>query len=75
LPDLTDRVDAIRALSDLPIAAGFGISTPDQVAAVATSCDAAIVGSAIVNRMGNGPDAAATALSFIEMLSNGLSAH
>jgi tryptophan synthase alpha chain len=75
LPDLTDRVGAIRALSDLPIAAGFGISTPDQVAAVATSCDAAIVGSAIVNRMGNGPDAAATALSFIEMLSNGLSAH
>jgi tryptophan synthase alpha chain len=72
LPDLTDRVATIRALTDLPIAAGFGISTPDQVAAATTSCDAAIVGSALVNRMRNVPDAASAALSFIEMLSNGL---
>jgi tryptophan synthase alpha chain len=72
LPDLTDRVATIRTLTDLPIAAGFGISTPDQVAAATTSCDAAIVGSALVNRMRDVPDAASAALSFIEMLSNGL---
>ena len=72
LPDLGERVAAIRALTDLPIAAGFGISTPDQVAAATTTCDAAIVGSALVDRMGPGTDAVAAALEFIDMLSNGL---
>ena len=48
LPDLHERVAAIRAVTDLPIAAGFGIGTPEQVAAVTTACDAAIVGSALV---------------------------
>ncbi|MDP6986494.1 MAG: tryptophan synthase subunit alpha [Phycisphaerales bacterium] len=77
LPDLTERVAAIRALTDLPIAAGFGISTPDQVAAATATCDAAIVGSALVDRMSpgnNAPEQAppAAALAFIDMLSNGL---
>lgn len=72
LPDLTDRVAAIRGLTDLPIAAGFGISTPDQVAAATASCDAAIVGSALVDRMAPGEDPAGAGLAFIDMLSNGL---
>ena len=38
----------MRALSDLPIAVGFGISTPQQVAEVATISDGVVVGSAIV---------------------------
>ncbi len=72
LPDLTARVAAIRALTNLPIAAGFGISTPDQVAAATAACDAAIVGSALVDRMAPGTDAPEAALAFIDMLSNGL---
>ena len=41
----------IRAHTSLPIAVGFGISTPDQARAVAASADAVVVGSAIVNQI------------------------
>jgi len=38
----------VRAVSDIPCAVGFGISTPGQAAAMAKISDGAIVGSAIV---------------------------
>lgn len=43
----------IRAHTDLPIAVGFGISTPEQAQAVARCADAIVVGSAIVNQIAN----------------------
>lgn len=45
------QVAEIRKYTSLPIAVGFGISTPDQSAAVAAQADAAVVGSAIVRRI------------------------
>jgi tryptophan synthase alpha subunit len=42
-------VRRIRAVSDLPVALGFGISKPEHVRAVGTWADAAVVGSALVN--------------------------
>ncbi len=39
----------IRAVTDLPIALGFGISRPEHVAAVGRWADAAVVGSALVD--------------------------
>ncbi|HET7626479.1 MAG TPA: tryptophan synthase subunit alpha [Verrucomicrobiae bacterium] len=41
----------IRAHTNLPIAVGFGISTPEQARAVAQNADAIVVGSAIVNQI------------------------
>jgi tryptophan synthase alpha chain len=41
-------IDALRSQTDLPIGVGFGISTPDQAAAVAEFADAAVVGTAIM---------------------------
>jgi tryptophan synthase alpha chain len=41
-------VARVRAVSDLPVAVGFGISTREQVADVCRFADAAVVGSAIV---------------------------
>ncbi|MGA2749586.1 MAG: tryptophan synthase subunit alpha [Verrucomicrobiota bacterium] len=41
----------IRACTDLPVAVGFGISTPDQARRVAEKADAVVVGSAIVNQI------------------------
>jgi tryptophan synthase alpha chain len=41
-------VKRIRAHTTLPVALGFGISRPDQVAEVAAYADAAVVGSALV---------------------------
>lgn len=54
--DVRDHVANIRAQTDLPIAVGFGISTPDHVRAVAEVADGVIVGSAIVRRIGDGGD-------------------
>jgi tryptophan synthase alpha chain len=42
-------VRRIRAVTSLPVALGFGISTPDHVRAVGQWADAAVVGSALVN--------------------------
>jgi tryptophan synthase alpha chain len=41
----------IRAHTDLPVAVGFGISTPEQARMVARNADAVVVGSAIVNEI------------------------
>jgi len=41
-------VERIRPLTDLPLAVGFGIGRPDQVAEAAQLADAVVVGSAIV---------------------------
>ncbi len=49
---LEERVAEIRAATDLPVAVGFGIGTPDQAAAAARTADAVVVGSAIVRRIG-----------------------
>jgi tryptophan synthase alpha chain len=45
---LKPLVQAMRAATRLPLAAGFGISTPDQAGAVAKIADGVVVGSAFV---------------------------
>jgi tryptophan synthase alpha chain len=50
-------VERLRRHTPLPVAVGFGISTPAQAAAVARVADAAVVGSAIVNRIAANLDA------------------
>ncbi len=59
-------VSRIRAVTDLPVAVGFGIREPQQAAAVARVADAAVVGSALVERMaaGKGDGVVAQALDF-----------
>jgi tryptophan synthase alpha chain len=56
---ITPMTAKIRAHTDLPIAVGFGISTPEQAKLVAASAEAVVVGSAIVDqiaRHGKAPD-------------------
>lgn len=49
LPDDARKlVQRLRKYSQLPVAVGFGISTPEQFAAVGKFAEAAVVGSAIV---------------------------
>lgn len=42
------QVEEIRAITDTPVCVGFGITTPEQAAEVASHADGVIVGSAIV---------------------------
>ena len=53
-PDVAEFVKRVRAQTNLPLAVGFGISTPEHVRAVVRHADAAIVGSALVKLMGSG---------------------
>jgi len=45
------QVEALREMTSVPIAVGFGISTPEQAATVARLADGVVVGSAIVRRV------------------------
>jgi tryptophan synthase alpha chain len=50
-PELADNVAWLRKQADLPICIGFGISSPEQVRALAPVADGLIVGSALVRRL------------------------
>jgi tryptophan synthase alpha chain len=61
--EIADDAEALvkraRSQSKLPIAVGFGISTPEQVHQVWRFADAAVIGSAIVSeieKLGNSPN-------------------
>ena len=51
---LAPLVAKMRASTRLPLAAGFGISTPEQAGAVAKMADGVVVGSAIVRLIEQG---------------------
>ncbi len=49
--DLAQQVHRVKACSSLPVAAGFGISTPEQARAAGELADGVVVGSALVARL------------------------
>jgi len=56
-PALGPLVERTRALTDVPLYAGFGISTPQQAAAAAELADGVVVGSAALLAAEDGPAA------------------
>jgi tryptophan synthase alpha chain len=52
---LAPLIGKMRQATGLPLAAGFGISTPDQAGAVAKMADGVVVGSAIVRQIESDP--------------------
>jgi tryptophan synthase alpha chain len=78
--DVGGRVERLRRRTDLPIAVGFGIKTPEQAAAIARVADAAVVGSALVEKIRQGLDAkgrasaglVGEALGFVSALADGV---
>ena len=70
-PGLAEQAAAIRAVTNLPLAIGFGISSPAQARAAAEHADAVVVGSAIVKRVGEfgaDPDLARRVADFVRPL-------
>jgi tryptophan synthase alpha chain len=51
---IEELVARVRAHTDLPVCAGIGVSNAEQAAAVARFADGAVVGSALVRRLGEG---------------------
>ena len=56
-PELAGLVRRARAVTDLPLYAGFGISTPEHALAAAEFADGIVVGSRAVEIAADGPDA------------------
>jgi tryptophan synthase alpha chain len=56
-PALAGLVARARAVTDLPLYAGFGISTPEHARAAAEQADGIVVGSRAVEVADQGPDA------------------
>ena len=61
--DLPDTMARLRGVCNLPIAVGFGISRPEQAAAVGRLADGVVVGSALVQASAAGGAKAAAALT------------
>ena len=72
--DLADIVSHIRSVTDVPVAIGFGISTPEQAKEMAGLSDGAIVGSAIVKIIGKyGKEAPSHVGEFVRSMKNAVS--
>ena len=68
--DAKNLVKRIRRFTKLPVAVGFGISTPEQFAAVGKFAEAAVVGSAIVHAIEQNPGREAESVAeFVNQLS------
>ena len=64
--ELAAEVGAVREAVDLPVAVGFGISTPEQASQVGSLADGVVVGSALVQTLESGGVQGARA--FVEAL-------
>ncbi|HSH27420.1 MAG TPA: tryptophan synthase subunit alpha, partial [Wenzhouxiangella sp.] len=65
---LAPAIERVRAAASVPVAVGFGIRTPEHAAAVAESADAVIIGSALVERLGQADSTAAAVAAAREYL-------
>lgn len=70
--DLESFVARARQATDLPLAVGFGISSPAQAARVARVADGIIVGSALIKAIGTASDPIRAARDFVASLRAGV---
>jgi tryptophan synthase alpha chain len=78
--ELAAAIPRIRAVSDLPVAIGFGVRSPEQAAAAVRVADAAVVASALIDTLAASldaegraaPDTAARVLDQIRDLARGV---
>ena len=70
---IDEAVSRLKAATDLPVAVGFGVRTPEQAAAIGSRADGVVVGSAIVEIVAaHGAAAPAAVRTYIESLSGAL---
>ena len=68
--DVGPEVARIQGATELPVVVGFGIKTPEAAQSIAKIADGAVVGSAIVERIGRG-DSPDDVLAFVKGLAEG----
>ena len=66
----------LKAATDMPVAVGFGVRTPEQAAAIGKVADGVVVGSAIVELVGkHGANAAGPVRDYVASLKSAMIAH
>ncbi len=68
--EVAPEVARIKRTTDLPVCVGFGVRTPENAAAIAQVADGVVVGSAIVDQIGDGKPAGEV-LEFVRGLAEG----
>jgi tryptophan synthase alpha chain len=71
---ISAAVSRLKASTDLPVAVGFGIRTPDQAASVARVADGVVVGSAVIDAVAQACAAGSDPAAAVRDLVAGLSA-
>jgi tryptophan synthase alpha chain len=77
LADVGKNVEKIRKITDVPVAVGFGVTTPEDAANVAVIADGVIVGSAIVKQIAahqQKPEMVKHVAEFVRSLKNAMRA-
>jgi tryptophan synthase alpha chain len=70
---IEDAVTRLKASTDLPIAVGFGVRTPEQAAAIGAVADGVVVGSAIVELVAqHGAHAPGPVTAYVRSLADAL---
>lgn len=70
---IEEAVTRLKASTDLPVAVGFGVRTPEQAAEIAKVADGVVVGSAIVEIIAQyGKDAAPHVRDYVKSLSDAI---
>jgi tryptophan synthase alpha chain len=75
--DMAQQVALIKKHTTLPVAVGFGVSTPEHVRTIANVADGVVVGSAIVKQIaehGAAPDLVARVTAFVQPLARAVRA-
>jgi len=72
--ELESFVARVRAATDLPLAVGFGVGSPQQAARVARIADGVIVGSALLRAIGASDDPVEATRTFVQALREGIEA-
>lgn len=71
--DLRAITESIKAVTDIPVAIGFGINTPEQAARVCEYADGVIVGSAIAKIVAQyGKDAPAYVYDYVKSMKDAM---
>ncbi|KAL7529922.1 hypothetical protein ACHAXR_003226 [Thalassiosira sp. AJA248-18] len=72
--DLNEFIGRVRSQTDLPLAVGFGISTPEMVQSVANLGDGVVVGSAILKAVQKAGDSSSERIAAVRKIVSELSA-
>src|SRR3546814_6932964 len=73
LDSIEEAVTRLKSNTDLPVAVGFGVRTPEQAAIIGRVADGVVVGSAIVELIGqHGASAATHIKNYIQSLSSAI---